>query len=1061
MNALIDAALERRRLVVLSLLLILIAGAFAYARIPKESDPDVTIPIIYVSLALEGISPGDAERLLVKPMEQELKTIEGVKEMRSTAFEGGANVLLEFWAGHDIDEALADVREKVDIAKAELPEEADEPTVNEINLSLFPVVVVTLAGDVPERTLLALARDLEDAIEGIPSVLDAEIAGDREELVEVIIDPLRVESYGLSTGDVIAAVARANRLVAAGALDIGRGRFAVKIPGLFETVEDVMSMPVIVRGDAAITVGDIANVRRTFKDPTGFARVGGRPALALEVSKRTGENIIETIEKVRATVERERAAWPAEVEVAYLQDQSVHIRDMLLDLQNNLISGVLLLAVAVVAALGWRSAMLVGFAVPSSFLVGILVLAAMGLTINVVVLFSLILAVGMLVDGAIIVTEYAERKMAEGVPRLAAYGLAAKRMAGPIIAGTLTTLAAFAPLMFWPGVVGEFMKFMPLTLIATLIASVLMALLFTPTLGSIFGRPAAHGGATLRALAADEQVDLRALGGFTGLYVRLLDAAVRRPVTVVLGAVVVLVGIQVAYALFGKGVEFFPDVEPDQAVLQIHARGNLAVREQDALVAEVEARILDMPEIRTVYARSGQQSQGEDLPEDVIGLIQIEFTPWDERRPASEVLAEVRARTAALAGIVVEPRKQEAGPPVGKPIDLEVSARDPALLASTIATLRAGLAGIDGLVDIEDSRPIPGITWELAVDRAQAAKFGADVASIGQAIQLVTNGILFGTYRPDDADDEIDIRARFPIENRSIAELDRVRMVTPAGVAVPLSNFVSRGAAPRTGQLDRVDGRRVLHVRADVAPGVLVDDKVGEIQAWLAGAGLDPRVEVTFKGENEEQIAAQAFLTKAFAAALFLIAIIMVAQFNSFYSTFLILSAVVMSTIGVFIGLLITGQPFGIVMTGIGVIALAGIVVSNNIVLIDTFDRLKKTEPTIRDAILKTGAQRLRPVLLTAGSNVISLLPMMFRLNVDFVGRELSVGAPSTQWWTQLSTAIGVGLTFATVLTLIVTPAALMARANVAAWRDRGRDRRLAHRMARTEPALDLPEAAE
>ncbi|MSP83476.1 MAG: efflux RND transporter permease subunit [Alphaproteobacteria bacterium] len=1058
MNALIDAALARQRMVLTALVLILVAGAYAWISIPKESDPDVNIPIIYVSLAHEGISPEDAERLLVRPLEQELKTIEGVKEMRSTAYEGGANVLLEFTAGFDADKALQDVRNKTDIAKVELPEETDEPSVNEVNIGLFPVIVVTLSGDVPERTLLRLARDLQDRIEGIPAVLEAEIAGDREELVEIVIDPLLVESYGLSTADVAGAVDRSNRLVAAGSLDTGRGRFAVKIPGLFETLGDIMDMPVTVAGDAVVRVRDIAEVRRAFKDPSGFARVGGKPALAIEVSKRTGENIIETIERVRAVVEAERTSWPANVRVAYLQDQSITIRDMLLDLQNNLISGVLLLAIVVVASLGLRSAGLVGVAVPASFLTGMLVLWAMGLTVNVVVLFSLILAVGMLVDGAIIVTEYAERKMAEGIDKRAAYAMGAKRMAWPIVAGTGTTLAAFLPLMFWPGVVGEYMRYMPLTLIATLLASIVMALVFTPALGAIIGKAATADPKVSKALAAADHGDLTAVRGFTGFYVRTLERALRRPILVIGGAVVALIGIQVYYAMHGNGVEFFPEVEPDQAVLQIHARGNLAVREKDALVAEVESRILDMDELKTVYARSGAFGTGDDLAEDVIGMIQFEFVPWDQRRKAREIIADIRARTADLAGVVVEPRQAEAGPPVGKPIDLQIAAQDPALLAPAIALLRAKLDAMPDLVDVEDSRPLPGIEWALAVDRAQAAKFGADVASVGSAIQLVTNGILFGTYRPDDADDEIDIRARYPEAYRSIEQLDRVRMVITGGPPIPLGNFVRREPRPRTGQLDRVDGRRVMHVKADVAPGVLVDDKAREIAAWLETAGLDPRIDVTFKGEDEEQKEAEAFLSKAFLAALFLIAVIMLTQFNSFYATFLILSAVLMSTIGVFVGLIITGQPFGIVMTGIGVIALAGIVVNNNIVLIDTYDRLKKTEASPRDAILKTGAQRLRPVLLTAGSNVISLLPMMFRVNVDFVGREVSVGAPSTQWWTQLSTAIGIGLTFATVLTLIVTPAALMARANVGAWRDRRRARRAG---PRAEPAFTLPKAAE
>lgn len=1058
MNAIIDAALGRQRMVMVALLVILVAGVFAYIAIPKESDPDIQIPIVYVSMALEGVSPGDAERLLVRPMEQELRTIEGVKEMRAAAYEGGANVILEFIAGYDIDSALIDVREKVDIAEAELPDEAEEPTVNEVNLSLFPVIVVTLAGDVPERTLLRLARGMKDAIEAIPSVLNAEIAGDREEQVEIVIDPLLVESYQLSFSEVASLIGRSNLLVAAGSLDTGRGRFAVKVPGLFETAKDILDMPLAVRGDAVVRVRDVAVVRRTFKDPLGFARVGGQPALALQVSKRTGQNIIDTIGQVRAAVEAERARWPAAVRVGFQQDQSVHIRDMLADLQNNLISGILLLAIAIVASLGWRSAGLVGIAVPTSFLAGILMLGAMGLTINIVVLFSLILAVGMLVDGAIIVTEYAERKMAEGLHRRAAYAMAAKRMVWPIIAGTATTLAAFLPLLFWPGVVGEFMKYMPLTLIAVLVASIVMAIIFTPVLGAIIGRPMGKADAA-RALAADEHGDLRRIGGFTGFYVRVLEGALRRPTTVIVLAVATLVGIQVYYAMHGNGVEFFPDVEPDQAVLQVHARGNLSVHEKNDLVAEVEARILDMRELETVYTRTGDMGEaGQDFAADVIGFVQIEFVPWDQRRPASDILEEIRRRTADLAGVTVEPRKAEAGPPVGKPIDLEIAAPDQAMLDAAVAKVRAGLEALPGLVDVEDTRPLPGIDWTLRVDRAQAAKFGVDIASIGAVIQLVTNGILLGTFRPDDADDEIDIRARYPESYRSIEQLDRIRVVTEAGHAVPASNFVGRVAQPRVGTIDRVDARRVMHVKADVAPGVLVDDKVQAIRAWLTSAGLPDDVSVTFKGEDEEQKAAQAFLGKAFLAALFLIALIMLTQFNSFYSTFLILSAVVMSTIGVFVGLIVTGQPFGIVMTGIGVIALAGIVVSNNIVLIDTFDRLKKTEPDVRDAILKTGAQRLRPVLLTAGSNVVSLLPMMFRVNIDFVSREVTVGAPSTQWWAQLSTAIGVGLTFATVLTLVVTPAALMARANAAAWRERRRTRRAERRA---EPAFELPRAAE
>ncbi len=1068
MNAIIDAAVTHARTVVATLVLILIAGTYAYNTVPKEAEPDINIPTLYVNLSHEGISPEDAERLLIKPMEEELRSIEGVKELRATAFQGGANVTMEFEAGFDPDTAMADVRQKVDLAEPELPEDSDEPTVHEINLSLFPVLVVTLSGDVPERTLLRLARNLQDKIEGISSVLDAQIGGDREELVELVVDPLVLESYGLDARDIIDAVGRSNRLVAAGSLDTGQGRFAVKVPGLFESGEDILNMPVKVSGDAVVRFRDIGTLRRTFKDPQGFARINGEPALALEVRKRTGENIIATIQQVRAVVEAERRNWPPDVKVHYSQDKSTDIKTMLSDLQNNVLSAVLLVMIVVVAALGLRSAGLVGVAIPGSFLTGILVLATAGLTVNIVVLFSLILAVGMLVDGAIVGTEYADRKMSEGLPKRQAYAMAAKRMAWPIIAATATTLAAFLPLMFWPGTVGEFMKFLPITLVATLSASLLMALIFVPTLGALFGR--AGGTAdqeTMRALAAGEKGDIGQVPGFTGAYVRLLRRALKHPGWVIAGAVALLIAANWAYGQWGRGVEFFPDVEPDNVALQVHARGNMSVYERDQLLGEVEERILELQrergEFHTIYARSMASSgtKRDNEPEDLVGTINLEFTDWFLRRPANDILADIRARTADLAGISVEPRKEEAGPPVGKPVQIEVSAEDPALIKPAVEKITQAMEEIGGFVDLEDGKPIPGIEWQLAVDRAQAAKFDADVTLIGSYVRMITNGMKLGEYRPDDAAEEVDIVVRLPEIYRNFDHLDQIRVQTRMGM-VPISNFVSREARPKVTLLRRSEGMRSMTVKADIATGLLADDKVQEVRQWLAGAELDPRLRINFKGEDEEQKAAQAFLSKAFMVALFLMAIILVTQFNSFYSAFLILTAVIMSTIGVMIGLLVIDQPFGIVMSGIGVIALAGIVVNNNIVLIDTFDRLKHTTETEEEAILRTGAQRLRPVMLTTITTILGLMPMVLGTNIDLFTRDVLVGAPSTQWWRQLSTAIVFGLGFATVLTLVVTPSALMLRANLRTRWQGWRARRSSAPQPLPEPVgQDLSRAAE
>ncbi len=1031
MKSLINAAFNRSRTVLSLLVLILISGTVAYNTIPKEAEPDVAIPIIYVSMSHEGISPEDAERLLVRPMEKELQSIEGIKEMRSSAGEGHASVLLEFDAGFDSDTALADVREKVDIAQNNLPADTDEPSVNEVNVALFPVLVLTLAGDVPERTLLALARDLKDKIEGMREVLEADIAGNRDEMVEIIVEPQMLDTYGISYEELIGFVLRNNKLVAAGALDSGSGRYAIKVPGLLENASDVLSLPVKVVGDRVITFKDVTKVRRTFKDPMSFARVNGTPAISLEISKRVGENIIETIDRIRELVETERKLWPQGVEVSYSQDKSKDVKQMLVDLQNNVLSAVLLVMIVVVAALGLRTAALVGVAIPGSFLTGILIIYAMGLTINIVVLFSLIMAVGMLIDGAIVVTEMADRKMAEGMHRKKAYAFAAQRMAWPITASTATTLAAFMPLLFWPGIMGEFMKYLPITLMATLGASLLMALIFVPTLGELIGKASSADNSTLKSLAAAEQGELHELKGMSGIYVRVLETAVAHPVKILLLAIMMLVGVYSAYGIYGKGVEFFPEVEPERAVIHVHARGNLAVEEMDQLVAQVEQRILGMDEISTLYTRSGISLRGNDLAEDTIGVIQMEFVDWQQRKTAAEILADIRAKTEGIVGIVIEIRKQENGPPVGKPVQLQISSRFPEALEPAVENIRQMLDEIGGFIDIEDNRPLPGIEWQVRVDRTQAAKYGADITIVGNAVQMVTKGIKVTDYRPDDSDEEVDIMIRFPYVKRGLDQLDRLRVQTKYGL-VPVTHFVTREPAAKLGNISRIDGRRVMTVKADVKEGVLADNKVREIKQWLEDHPevQDPRLQLSFKGEDQEQRESQVFLSNAFSVALFIMAIILVTQFNSFYQAFLILSAVIFSTVGVFLGLLTTGQPFGIVMSGIGVISLAGIVVNNNIVLIDTYNILRQRGMDAVEAVLRTGAQRLRPVLLTTITTILGLMPMVLQLNIDLINREITSGAPSTQWWVQLATAVAGGLTFATVLTLILTPCLLVLGAN-------------------------------
>ena len=1022
MNALIQAAFSRSRVVVMALLMILTVGAYAYMSIPKESSPEIPIPIFYVSTGLDGISPQDAERLLVEPLETELSAITGLKQMTSNAGEGYASVQLEFEPGFDSEAALDKVKEGVDRAQPDLPEDATDPTVTEINTALFPILTVLMSGPVPERTLNTLSEDLSDRIEGLEGVLEVDVGGARTELLEVLIDPTVFETYNISFEELIGQINRNNRLIAAGAIENGAGRIVLKVPGLIEDVKDVMALPVKVRGDTVVTFADVATIRRTFEDPTGFARIDGQPALALEIKKRSGSNIIETVAAVRALIEETRADWPENVTIDYMQDESEQVETMLSDLEANVIAAVILVMIVIVWALGIRSALLVGLAIPGAFLAGVTALLVMGYTMNLVVLFSLILVVGMLVDGAIVTTELADRRLQEGDTPKAAYRFAAERMAWPIIASTATTLSVFFPLLFWTGTVGEFMKFLPITVILTLTASLFMALIFIPVVGGLIGKKPPQSAAAKQALHAAENGDPRTLKGFTGGYVRVLQFAILRPWATLIMAVTFLLASFGAYGQFGNGISFFPSVEPDFAQVQVRARDNFSIFEKDALVRKVEERLFDYDEIASVYARSGGGNQDAA---DLIGTIQIEFTEWDTRRTAAEIGEDIRTDMASIPGINVQVQTASSGPSAGKPINLRVRSSDPDAQAAAVENIRVAMDRIGGVTDVTDTRPLPGVEWRLAVNRSEAARFGADISTLGQAVQLLTRGITVADYRPDDADGSVDINVRFPSQERTLEELQSLRVPTSAGL-VPISNFVTFEPAPRSGTITRVDQRRVITIEANVAPNVLVNDQVVALQAVIDGMDLPSGVEASFAGEAQDQQDSMVFLVGAFATAIFLMFVILVVQFNSFYQAFVVMSAIVFSVTGVLFGLIVTGRPFGVVMGGIGVIALAGIVVNNNIVLIDTYNDLKKMGLSPLEAALRTGAQRLRPVVLTSVTTALGLLPMVIGVNLNFFTREIVYGAPSTQWWTELSSAIAGGLVVATVLTLIVTPAMLM-----------------------------------
>ncbi|MEZ9679232.1 efflux RND transporter permease subunit [Vibrio splendidus] len=1020
MYSIIDAALSRARTMLSLLALILVAGAATYITIPKESSPDITIPIIYVSVGHQGISPTDAERLLVRPIEQELRSIEGVKEMTATAAEGHASVVLEFNVGVDLTKAMADVRDAVDLAKPKLPEDSDEPTVNEVTLaSEQPVLSVVLFGTVPERTIVQIARELGDKLESYRQILEVDIAGDRDDIVEIIVDPLLMESYSLDQADIYNLIALNNRVVAAGFVDTGYGRFSVKVPSVFNSLKDVLELPIKVDGKQVVTFGDVATVRRAFRDPESFARLDGKSAVVLDIKKRAGENIIETVELVKAVMAgaQQQAEWPNNLLVKYTWDESKDVKIMLNDLQNNILSAIILVVIVIIAILGVRTALLVGISIPGSFLTGLLVLSVFGLTVNIVVLFSLIMAVGMLVDGAIVVTEFADRRMQEGEGRKAAYRDAAKRMAWPITASTATTLAAFAPLLFWPDVTGEFMKFLPLTLIATLAASLIMALLFVPVLGGLIGKPQYVSPQSQARMVALHNGDFSQATGLTKAYYHTLSIAIKHPFKILFSAILLAVAVGFTYSKAGLGAEFFPEVDPPFFNVKVRSHGDLSIQEKDVIMRDIELMMLNHDEFDTVYTRTGGDDQ--------IGLISITPVDWQYRRSVKAIIEELKVHTDQYAGVEIEYKFPDAGPPVENDLVIELSARTPEQLNQAAKIVRNWADGNQALTNISDTASKDGIDWKVDIRRDDAARFSADATLVGNTVQFVTNGLKIGDYLPDDSSEEVDILVRYPSDKRDIGRFDQLRVKTPAGL-VPITNFAQIVPDHKQDTIKRLDGKRVVNIMADMEEGYNLALELPKIERALSELGLPSSVEFRIRGQNEEQENSSAFLQSAFLVALAVMALILITQFNSFYQAFLILSAVLFSTVGVFVGLLIFQRPFGIVMSGIGVIALAGIVVNNNIVLIDTYNQLIKRGLDKRDAILRTGVQRLRPVMLTTVTTILGLMPMVLEMNIDLINQKIEFGAPSTQWWSQLATAIAGGLAFATVLTLVLTPCLLM-----------------------------------
>ena len=1079
-------AVEHRTSSVVLLILITIMGLTSYRVIPKESFPEIEIPMIVVNTLYPGVSPSDIETLVTRPLEEELSTISEIKELSSQSVEGYSSITAEFETTANLEEALQQVREKVDLAKPELPQEAEEPGIFEISFSEFPIMQVNLAGDFDLVYLKELAEDLQDELESVPQILRVDVRGGLEREVKVDVHLSRLQFYNVALQDVIDAIAAENVNIPGGSIDVGNQRFLVRVDGEFDDPELIEDLVITADDAGPIYVRDLADVEFGFSERESYARLDGSPVVTLDIVKRSGENIIETADRVRAVIDEMTPLFPATMTVKVTGDMSRDIFSMVSSLENNIISGLILIVSVLLFFLGLRTSLFVAISIPSSMFLSFGVLRLLGVSMNMVVLFSLILALGMLVDNAIVVVENIYRYVERGWDRRLAAKKATGEVAGPVIAATLTTLAAFAPLLFWPGISGEFMGYLPTTLIVTLSSSLFVALVIVPTLCSMFilregeEPPPITRAARLTLIGVSAGVILgfalanpltaalllvtagllwalyhfaikRAATAFQHwwleraivFYETQLTRALNHPVLVLAGCAAMLVVTVVLFGRFNAGVEYFPEaIPPRQIMIDVDAPTGTRADFTDRLVRRIEDKLpayegvaLDGESVvATVGGGGGGGPMGGGPGGPEAGLVTISMVEFqDQRTDAFQTLALLQETIGSdLAGADISVDKAEEGPATGPPVNVELVGSDPELLNvladEMIATLQADpvyakLVRLNS--NLDDARPELGVR----VDREKAALYGLSTLRVGQAIRGAIQGIEAAKYRTGN--DEYDIIVRLAEEDRdelsTLAELT----VLSEGDPIPLLSVASWEVGEGAGSIQRLDMDRSVTVSSEVRAGFNSNAVLGEVQLALAdfAEALPPGYQIRYTGENEEQAEAQAFLTTAFLMALFLIGFILISQFNSLVKPFIILTSVLMSTVGVLLGLMVFRMPFGIIMTGVGIISLAGIVVNNAIVLIDYIDVLRGRDGVNRrDALVLGGMTRFRPVVLTAVTTALGLVPLAIGLNFDFFGLygsltpDLYWGGDQAAWWGPMAIAVIAGIIFATFLTLIVVP---------------------------------------
>ncbi len=1054
-----DGAIQNRVSILVLACIISAIGLYAYNVLPRESDPDITIPYVFVRTEYRGVSASDIETAITIKIEKKLKGLDRVKNVSSVSSQGLSQINIEFLPGTDINEVLSKVKDKVDEAKNDLPADLEnDPSVFEVNISEMPIVVYSLAGESGPRILKKIADDLKDDIEAIPGVLEVEITGGQDREIRVEVDPDKLAYYMIPITSLQQAVVSENQNTSGGAITLGDGRYQLKVPGEFESPEEILALVVATHKGKPIYLKDVATVVDGIKEETSRSRLNGVDSINLSVKKRVGENIIFISEKIDTLVEQASLGFPKNTTITKLMNKSKDIKAMVADLENNIISGLILVVAVLFFALGMRNALLVGVAIPLSMFLSFALLHALGITLNMVVLFSLTLALGMLVDNAIVIIENIYRYMQQGVPRVEAAMKATGEVAWPVIGSTLTTVAAFFPMLFWPGIMGEFMYFLPLTLIVTLTSSLFVALVINPALCAFFMKAGPENKnkplLSAREISALGEKPIEIKGLVLKSYEKLLTHALAHKVSLLLASFIVLIFFFQIWMLkigIEKPVEFFPSIDPGSVYVNIDIPEGADLNYIDRTVKQVEMAITgttsrdyqeaialqehenadgtsfmapsNINNIEHIYTRVVQNAGSSVFDSNLPNHIGIQFIDFEDRKtPTNRDLEEIRQRVAHIAGVKITVDAQKEGPPTGPPINIEISGDNFTILSRISEKIQQVVESIPHVKDVRDNYQggLPSV--QVKIDRQKTALFGLTTSAIGFALKIAYNGLDVSTYY--EGDEDFDIVVKLGESDRQVTDVLRKLMIpTPTGEIVPLTTLASIEYKGTMGDIIRKNHGRVVTVQANVDESKITGT-VARMQVQEALKHMEMPAGYTYKftGEDEEQQQAQAFLSKAFIVALFLIFLILVSLFNSVVQPVIILTSVILSLGGAFWGLTVINSPFGVIMTGVGIISLAGVVVNNAIVLIDYTNKLRSTGMDIRESVTAAGATRLRPVMLTAITTILGLLPMVTGISYDFHVMDLSLSSESSQWWRSMAIVVIFGLMIATLLTLVVVP---------------------------------------